>query len=248
MRVAVAGGTGAVGQHLVKALRKAGHEPVTLARSTGVDITTGAGLDAALVGTNAVVDVSNVVTMRKGASIAFFEAGTSNLLAAGAQAGVEHHVVLSIVGIYEVDFGYYFGKRRQEEVAVASGASVSIMRATQFHEFPGQLIDRGRGPFVVMPRMTVQTVAATEVADALVKIVARPAVGRAPDLGGPEVCQLTDLAKMVLAARGSSRRMLRVRLPGAAGKAMVGGALLAQGDGPRGRITFESWLNSAAVT
>jgi uncharacterized protein YbjT (DUF2867 family) len=244
MRVAVAGGTGVVGRQVVAALRTAGHEPVTLTRSTGVDVTTGVGLDAALVGVEAVIDVSNVVTTRKATSVAFFEAGTGNLLAAGARAGVRHHVLLSIVGIYDVNFGYYFGKRRQEEVALASGAPVSILRATQFHDFPGQLIDRAKGPFVVMPRMMVQTVAAKEVADALVALVIGPAVGLAKDMGGPEVRQLTDLAKKVLAVRGSSRPMLRLRLPGAAGKAMLGGALVAQGDGPRGAITFEQWLNS----
>jgi uncharacterized protein YbjT (DUF2867 family) len=245
MRVAVAGGTGVVGRRVVAALRTAGHESVTLARSTGVNITTGVRLDAAMAGVQAVIDVSNVVTTRKKTSVAFFAAGTGNLLAAGNQAGVQHHVVLSIVGIYDVDYGYYFGKRRQEEVALASGAPVSILRATQFHEFAGQLIDRGKGRLVVMPRMTVQTVAASEVADALVALVAGPAVGLAADLGGPEVRQLTDLAKKVLVARGSSKPMLAVPLPGAAGKAMRGGALVAKGDGPRGVITFEQWLAAA---
>ena len=41
MRIAVAGGTGVVGRHVVTAVRAAGHEPVVLARLTGVDVTTG---------------------------------------------------------------------------------------------------------------------------------------------------------------------------------------------------------------
>ncbi|MCW2494742.1 NAD-dependent epimerase/dehydratase family protein [Jatrophihabitans sp.] len=245
MKVAVAGGTGVVGRHVVAALAKSGHEPVTLARAAGIDITTGAGLDAALGGVQAVIDVSNVVTTRRRASIDFFEAGTATLLSAGARAGVQHHVVLSIVGIYDVDFGYYFGKRRQEELALVGGVPVSVLRATQFHEFPGQLLDRGRGPVAVVPRMTVQTVAASEVADALVALVAGPAVGVAPELGGPEVHQLTDLAKAVLTKRGSSRPILRLRVPGAAGKAMLGGALVPRGDGPRGTMTFDEWLSGA---
>jgi uncharacterized protein YbjT (DUF2867 family) len=44
MRVAVVGGTGLVGQHVVRALRGSGHEALVVARSTGVDVLTGAGL------------------------------------------------------------------------------------------------------------------------------------------------------------------------------------------------------------
>ncbi|HEY1573013.1 MAG TPA: NAD-dependent epimerase/dehydratase family protein [Pseudonocardiaceae bacterium] len=35
MKIAVAGGTGLVGRHLVDALRRNGHEPVAVARSAG---------------------------------------------------------------------------------------------------------------------------------------------------------------------------------------------------------------------
>jgi uncharacterized protein YbjT (DUF2867 family) len=242
MRVAVAGGTGIVGQYVVSALSAAGHDPVILARARGVDITTGSGLDAALAGVEAVIDVSNKASTRKQASIAFFEAGTRHLLATGARAGVRHHVILSIVGIDRVDYGYYFGKRRQEELALASGRPVSILRATQFHEFAGQILDRGAGPIAVMPRMRVQPVAAREVADALVALVAGPPAGRAPDFGGPEQRDLTDLARAVLTAHGSKKLLLKIRIPGAAGKAMASGALLPKGNGPGGRQTFDEWL------
>jgi len=43
--LAVAGGTGLIGRMVVDAARAAGREPVVLARSTGVDLLTGAGLD-----------------------------------------------------------------------------------------------------------------------------------------------------------------------------------------------------------
>ena len=65
MRVAVAGGTGLVGRQVVDALRAAGHQPVVLARSTGVDLVAGTGVEAALAGAAAVVDVSNVTTTRR---------------------------------------------------------------------------------------------------------------------------------------------------------------------------------------
>jgi uncharacterized protein YbjT (DUF2867 family) len=242
MRVAVAGGTGLVGRLVVSRLAAGGDEPVVLARANGVDLTTGAGLGAALTGVDAVVDVSNTTAMRKKQAVAFFEAATTNLLQAGERAGVRRHVVLSIVGIDRVDLGYYVGKRRQEELALASGRPVSVLRATQFHEFAGQLLDRGRGPVAVVPRMRVQPVAADEVAAALVSLLDGP-LGMAPELAGPEQLELTDLARAVLESRGSRRLLLPVRAPGAAGRALAEGAVLPTGDPRLGHQTFAEWLS-----
>lgn len=242
IKIAVAGGTGVVGSHVVEAARAAGHETVVLARSLGIDVYTGAGLDAALAGVDAVVDASNVITTRRGESERWFATSTTNLIEAGRRAGVGHHVVMSIVGIDDVDYGYYFGKRAQEQAALSSGAPVSIVRATQFHEFPGQVMDRFRGPIAVMPKMKVQTIAASEVGAALAELAAGPVVGRAPDIAGPEVRELPDLARLLLAARGKKKPLLAMSLPGKAGRAMRDGALLPAGDGPRGTLTFEQWL------
>lgn len=246
MRVAVAGGTGLVGRLVVAALDGAGHEPVVLARSRGVDVTTGAGLDPALAGVEAVIDVSNLTTTRRQRSVDFFTAATTRLLDSGRRAGVRHHVALSVVGADRVDFGYYLGKRRQEELLLESGAPVSVLRATQFHEFAGQLLDRSGGPVAVVPRMRMQPVAAREVADALVALATGPAVGLAAELAGPRPEQLVELTRRMLAARRSRRLLLPVRLPGAVGRGMVGGALLPAGPGPRGRQTFEQWLAAEA--
>ncbi len=241
MRVAVAGGTGLLGRHVVSSLRTAGDDPDVLARSTGVDLTTGVGLEVALSGVDAVIDVSNTTAARKKDSIAFFGAGTTNLLRAGERAGVRRHVLVSIVGADRVDLGYYAGKRRQEALALASGRPVTILRSTQFFEFAGQLIDRSRGPFAVIPRMLIQPVAAHEVADALVALVRGP-LGVAPELAGPEPLELTDLARAVRETRGDRKLLLPVRPPGAVGRAMAGGALLPADDAQRGGQTFAEWL------
>ena len=244
MKIAIAGGTGVVGAHTVAAARAAGHEAVVLARSAGVDIISGAGLAAALAGVDAVIDVANLFATRAKPAVTFFETGTRNLIEAGKAGGVKHHVVLSIVGIDLVEYGYYAGKRAQEKAALDSGAPVSILRATQFHEFPGQVLDRTRGPIAVMPRMRVQTVAASEVGQTLVALASGAPVGRAPDLAGPEEQQLTDLARQILDNRGSKKPLWKVSVPGAAGKAMRSGALIPT-DGTRGVLTFDQWLASA---
>ncbi len=170
---------------------------------------------------------------------------TEHLLAAGAVTGVGHHVALSIVGIDDVDTGYYAGKRHQEQVLAEGAVPWSVLRATQFHEFAEQALGFARvGPFSLVPRMLSQPVAASEVAAALVDLVEAGPSGRVPDLAGPEKLQMVDLARRVSKVRGLGRRVVGVRLPGAAGRAMQSGALTPTSAGPRGRISFEEWLSA----
>jgi uncharacterized protein YbjT (DUF2867 family) len=237
MKIAVAGGTGVVGRHVVVVARERGHDVVVLARAAGVDLTTGAGLAERIAGTDAVIDVTSVPTQKREEAEAFFGAVTRNLQAAGAA----HVVALSIVGIDDVDTGYYAGKRLQERVLAEGTVPWSVLRATQFHEFAEQALHFVRvGPFSLVPRMLSQPVAAREVAEALVDLAEAGPSGRVPDLAGPERHDMVDLSRRVAAGR----RVIGVRLPGAAGKAMRSGALCPTGDGPRGRITFDAWLAS----
>lgn len=245
MRVAVAGGTGVVGRHVVAALRHTGHETVVLARATGVDLRTGDGLDAALAGVEVVVDCSNVATLSRSRSAEFFTAATRHLLEAGDRAGVRHHVVLSIVGIDDVDFGYYEGKRRQEQLVRGGSLPFTVLRATQFYEFPGQILAQGRGPVGVVPKMLVQPVAAAEVGARLAELAAGPALGTAPEMAGPDVHELVPLARRVAERRGSPRRVVGLAMPGKVGRAMAGGGLLPRGEPTLGRVTFEEWLADA---
>lgn len=242
MRVAVAGGTGLVGRHVVEELTAAGHHPVVLARSTGVDLVSGTGLDAALAGVDAVVDVTNVTTTSAKKAIAFFDRVAHTLQDAGEQAGVRHHVLLSIVGIDRVGLGYYQGKLRQEDILKSGRTPWTVLRATQFHEFAQQTLDRVPGPLAVVPRMRSQPVAAREVAHHLVRLVSAPAQGMAPELAGPRVEQVVDMTGRLLRARHQRRLLLPVKLPGATGTAMTGDGLLPTGPGPRGSQTFDEWL------
>ena len=243
MKIAVAGGTGLVGRMVVDAARERGHEVVVLARAEGVDLTTGAGLTERLAGVDAVIDTTNVGTQKRAEAEAFFGGVTRTLLAAETEAGVGHHVALSIVGIDDVDTGYYAGKRLQELVLAEGEVPWSVLRATQFHEFAEQVLHFVTvGPVSVVPRMLSQPVAAREVAQALVELAEGGPVGQAPELAGPDRLQMVDLARRVSRARGLGRRVVPVRLPGAAGRAMRSGALVPAGDGPRGRVTFDEWL------
>ncbi|MET7747625.1 NAD(P)H-binding protein [Micromonospora sp. NPDC005367] len=246
MRIAVAGGTGWIGRRVVDSVRARGHEPVVIARSRGVDLIRGTGLDEALTDVAAVIDVTNRSTISRKRSVNFFGTVTGNLLAAGRRAGVRHHVALSVVGVDRVGFGYYAGKRRQEELVLDGRVPATVLRSTQFHEFAAQRAAY-RGPIVAVPQVLSQPIAAHEVARCLVDLAVAEPAGLVPDIAGPQQLRMPDMARRLLRFRGSHRVVLPVRLPGATGRAMAGGALLPTGPGPRGMQTFDQWLASPAA-
>jgi uncharacterized protein YbjT (DUF2867 family) len=241
MKIAVAGGTGVAGRHTVDALRSAGHDPIVIARSTGADLLTGAGLDAALTGVDAVIDATNVKSTTKRGSASFFEATARTLARAAEAAGARHIVALSIIGIERVPYGYYQGKLRQEQVLRQSAVPVSVLRAAQFHEFAGQYLATMPGPVVLVPRWRAQPVSAREVGQALAAIAAADPVPMS-ELAGPREEIMADMVRQVIRARGDRRAVVEVRVPGAAGKAMASGAGLPDRPGLRGAQTFGDWL------
>jgi uncharacterized protein YbjT (DUF2867 family) len=245
VRVAVAGGTGSVGRHVVAALERRGHQPVVLARSTGVDLRTGRGLDAALEGAEVVVDVTNVLTQRRRKAVKVLTRMTRNLLAAEQRAGVRAHVLLSIVGADRVPLGYYAGKLAQERMVLDGPIPATVLRATQFHEFVERVVGSGPGPVVLVPRARIQPVAAQEVAETLAELAEEEPAGRVQDLAGPRVHDSVDLARRLLRARGRRRLVVPVRLPGPWGHAVRAGQLPAR-RASHGRQTFREWLEDPA--
>jgi hypothetical protein len=176
MRIAVVGGTGLVGRYTVEALEREGHEVIVVARSRGVDVTTGEGLDGALARVESLVDVTNVTATDPAAAWEFFGTTTEHLLVAEQRAGVGHHVVLSIVGADRVEGNaHYAGKRYQEELVQASPVFTTILRATQFHEFARMVVSWTRqGDVAVVPPLLVQPVAASDVGWVLAEIATGP--------------------------------------------------------------------------
>ena len=63
MKIAIAGGTGVIGRHAVRAAQSRGHDVVVLSRSEGVDVLTGAGLEERLRGVDVVVDALNTPSL-----------------------------------------------------------------------------------------------------------------------------------------------------------------------------------------
>ncbi len=257
MDVLVVGGTGTVGRPTVHELVRRGHMVRVLTRrpdratEAGVryvegDLTTGRGLAQAMAGVDAVVDVSDIDRPRGDRARVFFVEGTRRLVAAEADAGVRRHVLLSIVGVDRVPAGYYKAKRAQEqalaEAADAAGVGWTVLRATQFHDFAAQLAARARrGPFVLVPGMTVRPVATEEVAEALADAVETGPDGLLPVLAGPTTMRLPDMVRALLRRLHRGGLVVPIPLPGRA----ASGTLPAPDEPARyGRRTFAEWLQA----
>jgi len=170
MRIAVAGGTGRIGRLVVAELEREGHEAVSLSRSEGVDLLTGVGLRQRLEGADAVIDTTNPPVADIAEAEHAFATITRNLLTAETEAGVGHHVALSIAALDAVAGNdHYYGKRAQEREVVTGAVPFTIVRATQFHDFPAMIAEwtvvDGEA---IVPPLLMQPIAPVDVAAVLV--------------------------------------------------------------------------------
>lgn len=250
MKVAVVGGTGVLGKPLVAELAKRGGEVLALSRKPGpalpegvahrrVDLTTGDGLAEALAGVEVVVDASNSNPRNAGPVLV---EGTERLLRAGADAGVRHHIGVSIVGCDKVPMAYYKVKVEQEEAIAAGEVPWSILRATQFHSLLGWAFEQaGRLRLRPTGKAPLQPVDAAVAAARLAEAVHAEPVGRLPEVAGPQVLTMSELAAAWRRVRG--QRALPVRIP-AVGRILrpVREGALCNTGAAAGGPTFEQWL------
>lgn len=243
MRIAVAGATGNIGTLTVAALGRAGHDVVGISRSLGVDLTTGHGLDAALTEVDAVVDTTSYEGPDRDEAVAYFGTATRNLLAAEEQAGVRHHVLLSIVGIARVEGNaHYAGKREQERLVTDGPVPWSIVPATQFYDFAATMTSwTEQDGVATIPPLLIQPIAPANVADVLAEIATGPPRARYHDVAGPELQDLVDMARRTNDARGHAVKLVPT-WSSLLGPEMAGEVLL-PGDGARiEETTFDEWL------
>jgi uncharacterized protein YbjT (DUF2867 family) len=210
MKIVVIGGTGLIGRRVVELLSERGHDAVAASPSTGVDTLTGEGLAAALEGADAVVDTANAPSFEDGPVLEFFQRSTGNVVAAEKDAGVRHHVALSIVGADRMpDIGYMRAKVAQERIVRESGVRFTIVRATQFFEFIGALADGAtQGDTTVLSDVLMQPIAAADVSAALAEVAVSDPANGVIELAGPEPLRLDELARRLLAARGDARTVV----------------------------------------
>lgn len=249
MKIVVIGGSGLIGTNLVGRLRQNGHEVVAASPSSGVNTITGDGLAEVLVGAQVVVDVANSPSFEARAVLEFFETSGRNLLAAEAAAGVGHHVALSVVGTERLlESGYFPAKLAQEKLIKDSGIPYTILRATQFFEFVGAIIQAGTdGDVIRLSPALFQPIASDDVAAALADLAVAPPVNGMIEVAGPEPLPLDKLARQFLAAKGDCRQVIadvHARYFGAA----IDDRSLTPGEHPRlGPTRFEEWLSHSSA-
>jgi uncharacterized protein YbjT (DUF2867 family) len=245
MKIVVIGGSGLVGKKLVNNLREQGHEVVAASPSSGVNAVTGEGLAKALAGAQVVVDVSNSPSFEDRAVLEFFETSSRNLLAAGAAAGVGHHVAVSVVGADRIpDSGYLRAKVAQEDLIRASWVPYTIIRATQFFEFAGGIAQSAtEGQTVRLPPALMQPIASEDAAAAVAEVAVGKPLNGVVELAGPEPIRMDEFVRQFLVANRDARKVTTDRNARYFG-AEVNDRSLTPGDNPRiGPTRFEDWLS-----
>jgi uncharacterized protein YbjT (DUF2867 family) len=250
MNVLVTGGTGAVGSHVVRALRESGRRAVVMSRREGSgadwrrgDLGTGEGLAEAVAGMEAIVHAGSATTelsRQKATDVG----GTRRLLEVARAAGVGHVVYVSIVGMEGVAYPYYRSKLGAEAIVKEGLVPWTILRATQFHALMEVFLGffaRVPGLMPVPYRWQFQPVDEREVAARLAELaVGRPA-GAVPDFGGPEVRDFKSIAESWRRARGIRKPMVNLPLPFGFSRQWASGSLLSP-DHRDGKVSFEQYL------
>jgi uncharacterized protein YbjT (DUF2867 family) len=253
MNVLVTGGTGDLGSIVARKLATAGHAVRSASRRppahplpqgvswARLDLESGEGVDAALEGIDAVIHTaSNPMGRLRQTDVE----GTRRLLERARVAGVQHAVFVSIVGSDRVPFFYYKVKQEVERLFEQSGVPYTILRATQFPRFFDRLLaSQARLPVLFVPTdFKSQPIDPEVVAERLAECIERGPRGLLPDLAGPEVLTLGEIARAWRDARQLRRPIVHLPIPGRAAAGFRGGGLLAP-DRPTPGPTLSDWLD-----
>ncbi|MFC5813506.1 SDR family oxidoreductase [Nonomuraea harbinensis] len=236
--ILVTGGTGTLGRLVVPLLRSAGHQVRVLGRRGGdvtADLLTGEGLQPAVDGADTVLHLAGGPKND--------DVLTRNLVQAAVRAEVRHLVHISVIGADRVPLAWFRYQRDAERAVMDSGVPWTMLRAAQFHD----LVLKAVTPMAKLPVVPVpgglrfQPVDARDVAARLAELTVGPPSDLVPDLAGPKVYGMGELVRGYLAARGKRRPMLRVRMPGKAGRAYRAGDNLSL-EAELGKRTWEEFL------
>lgn len=249
MKIVVVGGTGLIGSKVVTCLKEEDNEAIAASPDSGVNTLTGEGLAEVLEGASVVIDVSNSPSFEDEAVMEFFTTSTTNLLAAEADAGVRHHVALSVVGTERLtESGYFRAKIAQEKLIRDSSIPYSIVHATQFFEFVKNIASAATdGDTVRLAHVLIQPIAADDVAAAVCEISQRPPAEGVIEVAGPEQFRLDELIHLGLAAKGDQRTVVADPKARYFGADLQERTLLPTNAVHLGETRFSDWLAEPAT-
>jgi len=231
-------------------LTERGHQAVPMSRATGVDVITGEGLAEALAGAEAIIDVASWHASDQEAAAEFFRTAPLNLHGFGGRAGARDVVAVSIIGADKATAGFVAAQQVHEEANLSGPLPARILRAAQFHEFVGQLLDWQQGDVAYIPALPTQLVACRTVAEELVDMAtdpdapAQPAPGTPiPEIAGPRKETMAEAATLLGARRG-------IKVVGVDGSGIPDAEIAASGGflpSPHAKLagpTFQEWLDA----
>jgi NADH dehydrogenase len=247
MKIFVTGGTGFVGEEIVRQLHQAGH-PVRMlvrtkhstqiekARESGAEIHVGnildaESLDGALKGIDAVIHLVGIIS-EVGEST--FEnvhvRGTQNIVTAAREQGVKRFVHMSALGTrVNAVSRYHRTKWEAEEIVRASGLDYTIFRPSLIFGPRDMFVNTFAkiirfSPIVPIPGRRdakFQPVAIESVAGAFVKSIGiGESVGKRFDLAGPEIFTMSEIIDQILAVM--DRKRLKVHIPASVARIQAG--------------------------
>jgi uncharacterized protein YbjT (DUF2867 family) len=220
--ILLTGGTGTLGRLVTPLLLDAGHDVRLLSRNghasgNGIEYVTGdllkgEGIEPAVEGVETVLHLAGGP---KGDDEA-----TRNLVRAASKAGVRHLAYISVIGADTVPLGYFKSKLGAEKAVSDSGVPWTTLRAAQFHDLALNVVSKmAMMPVLPAPGgMRWEPVDPRDVAARLVELTLGKPAGLVPDLAGPKVYGLDELARGYLKARGKRRMRMPVRMPGKVGR------------------------------
>lgn len=237
-------GKGLIGGRVVARLAATGHDVMGLDRRSGVDTETGKGVAEAVVGADVVLDATNTRAWGDDEVMAFFRDSTAHLLKAERDAGVGHHVALSVVGADRMpDSGYLRAKHAQEQLVSAHDVPHTIVRSTQFFEFLSAIADASTIDGVVHASPApLQPIAAEDAALRLTEVVLGPSLGGPVEIAGPDRLGLNALLQQLLSASDDPRRVETDPTAGYFGAPLTDSSLIPETDARLGQTTFYEWL------
>lgn len=247
MKIVVIGGTGLIGSNLVSKLKNLGIEAVAASPSKGVNTITGEGLTHALENANVVIDVTNAPSFEEKAVLEFFKTSTLNLIAAEKQAGVSHHIALSVIGTDQnTESGYLKAKLVQENLIRASSIPYTIVRSTQFFEFLDGIAQAGTINGVVhLSPAYMQPIAAQDVVSILLQIALEDPINGIIEIAGPERYRISDIVQQYLKAKKDSSTIVQDDNALYFGAKLTDDTLTPKGAARLGTTNFKSWLDSS---
>jgi uncharacterized protein YbjT (DUF2867 family) len=246
MKIVVIGGSGLIGSKSVNRLRGLGHEVIAASPASGVNTITGEGLAEVLAGTDVVIDVANSPSFEDKAVMEFFETSGRNLLAAEINAGVKHHVALSVVGTDRLqDSGYFRAKQVQENLIRKSGVPFSIVHSTQFFEFLGAIVaSAAKGEAIHLSPAPIQPIASDDVASAVADVALGAPLNGIVEIAGPEKLSLSVLVTRYLSKMSDPRTVVPDAHALYFGVELNDQSLVPGANARIGKIDFETWFAS----